>query len=85
MLVANASFVFKDAGSIQKEEKEVENIWHRMIRCAVCYYACGDGVRGEGEKGVGSIPAIRCNAGKVNKEVGCEIRCVGEAVLMNLR
>ena len=50
MLVANASFVFKDAGSIQKEE-EVENIWHRMRRCAVCCYACGEtgweGGRGE--------------------------------------
>ena len=40
--------------------------------------------KGAGEKGVGSIPAIRCNAGKLNKEVGCEVRCIGEAVLMNL-
>ena len=38
-----------------------------------------DGVRGEGDKGVGSIPAIRCNVGKVGKEVGCEIRHIGEA------
>ena len=36
-------------------------------------------MRGEAEKGVGSIPAIRCNVGKVGKEVGCEIRCIGEA------
>ena len=40
MLVANDSFVFKDAGSIQQEEEEGENIWHRMRRCAGCY-ACG--------------------------------------------
>ena len=42
MLVANASFAFKDAGSIQQEEDEGENIWHRMRRCAVCCYACGE-------------------------------------------
>ena len=42
MLVANASFVFEDDGSIQQEEEEVENIWHWMVRCAVCYYACGE-------------------------------------------
>ena len=35
MLIANASFVFKDAGSIQQEEGEVENILRQKIRCAV--------------------------------------------------
>ena len=39
-----------------------------------------DGVRGEGEKEVGSIHAIRCKIGKVGKEVGCKIRNIGEAV-----
>ena len=38
--------------------------------------------RGErgGEKGVSSIPAIRCKVGKVGKEVGWEVRNIGEAV-----
>ena len=51
MLVANASFVFEDAGSIQQEEDEGENIWHWMRRCAVCCYACGEtGLEGKGRK-----------------------------------
>ena len=43
------------------------------------------GERGAGEKGMGSIPAIRCNAGKADKDVGCEIRCIGEALHIDLR
>ena len=39
-----------------------------------------DGVRGEGEKEVGSIHAIRCKIGKESNEVGCEIRNIEEAV-----
>jgi len=39
-------------------------------------------VRGEEAKGVGSVPMIRC---KVSKEAGCEIRCIGEAVHVDLR
>ena len=45
----------------------------------------GDGVRGEGEKGVGSIPAIRCKIGKVDKEAGCEVRNIGEVCILVLR
>jgi len=76
MLVANSpvqgiisiwhlnSFVpFKDAGS-GKQEEGVEHIWRQKIRCAVCYYTCGDRVRGEEVKGVGSVPTIRCKLGK---------------------
>ena len=37
-------------------------------------------MRGEGEKGVGSIPTIRCKVGKVGKEAGCEVGNTGEAV-----
>ena len=36
-------------------------------------------MRGEAENGVGSIPAIRCKVRKVGKEVGCEVRRIGEA------
>ena len=39
-----------------------------------------NGVRGEGEKGVGSIPVIRCNVRKVGKEASCEISIIGEEV-----
>ena len=53
--------------------------------CCKLVHLWRDGMRGEGEKGVGSIPAIRCNVGKVGTEVGCEIRCIGEAVRMDLR
>ena len=41
LLIAGASFVFKDAGSI-RQEKEVKNICRQKIRCAVSYYACGE-------------------------------------------
>ena len=44
-----------------------------------------DGVRGEGEEGVGSVPAIQCKVGKVGKEVDCEIMYIGEAVHIDLR
>jgi hypothetical protein len=71
----NSSFPIKDAGSI-KQEGQVENIWRRKIPCPVC---CGE-TGWEGEKGVGSIPAIQCKAEKVGKVVGCEIRNMGEAV-----
>ena len=40
----------------------------------------GYGVREEGEKGVGSIHAIRCEVGKEGKEAGCEIGNIGEEV-----
>ena len=41
MLIANASFVFKDAGSI-RQEKKVKNVCRQKIRRAVSYYACGE-------------------------------------------
>ena len=52
--------------------------------CCMLLCLWRDRVSGEGEKGVSSIPAIRCKVGKVGKEVGCEIRCIGEAVHMDL-
>ena len=51
----------------------------------LCCMLLGDGVRGEGEKGVGSIPAIRCKIGKADKEAGCEVRNIGEACILVLR
>ena len=85
MLVESASFVFKEAGSIKQEEGEVENILaSEGTLCCMLSRLWRDGVRGEGEKGVGSIPAIRCKVGKVAKEVGYEIRCIGEEAHMDL-
>ena len=46
----------------------------------LCCMLLRDRVRGEGEKGVGSIPVIRCKARKVRKEAGCEIGNIGEEV-----
>ena len=39
-----------------------------------------DEVREEGDKGVSSIPVIRCKVRKVGKEAGCEIGNIGEEV-----
>ena len=62
---------FQEAGSIKQEEGAVEDIWRQKIHCAVSYCTCGDRVREEGEKGVGSVPMMQCKVGKVSKEVGC--------------
>ena len=50
-----------DAGTVKQEEGQVEDIW-RLVLCVVERR----GERGR-EKGVGSIPAIRCKTGKVVK------------------
>ena len=65
MLVKSASFVFKEAGSIKQEEGEVENILaSEDTLCCTLLRLWKNGVRGEGEKGVGYIPAIRCKVRK---------------------
>ena len=41
-----------------------------------------DGVRAEGEKRGGSIPAIRCKVGKVSKEAGWEIENIEKQYIL---
>ena len=53
---------------------------HLAPEDTLCYMLLRDQVRGEVQKGVGSIPMIRCKVRKVGKEAGCEIRNIGEAV-----
>ena len=58
---------------MQVASGQVKNIWRRKI-----LVLWRDAVKGEGEKGVGFIHAMRCEVGKKGKEAGCEIGNIGE-------
>ena len=49
----------------------MEDIWRQKIHCAVSYYTCRDRLRGEGERGVGSVPTVQCKLGKLSEVAGC--------------
>lgn len=76
----NNFFPFKDADRIKQEEARGAGRERLAPEDTLYYMFWRDGVREEGDKGVSSIPVIRCKVRKVGKEAGCEIGNIGEEV-----